>query len=78
MLDMWCNPLSRSALLTVSACVSQGYSGQYDGYMNGHEAAIDQAEMAARGMMQQGTGELSNQSIEANVARCLLMLPCCP
>ncbi len=48
--------------------MSQGYSGQYEGYMNGHEAAIDQAEMAARGMMQHGRGELPDQRSET---------PCC-
>ena len=41
--------------------VSQGYSGQYEEYTNGHEVAIDQAEMAARGMMQQSRGELSGR-----------------
>lgn len=40
----------------------QGYGGQYDRYMDGHEATIDQAEMAARGILsgQQSRGERSN------------------
>ena len=51
----------KMSTLMEDGCGSQGYNGQYEGYMNGHEAAIDQAEMAARGMSmgQHSRGELS-------------------
>ena len=53
----------------------QAYSGHYGGYMNGHEAAIDQAEMAARGIMSgsQSRGEHCN-STQANLSQLSLSL----
>lgn len=53
----------------------QAHSGHYGGYMNGHEAPIDQAEMAAQGIMSgsQSRGEHCNLT-QANLSQLSLSL----